>query len=318
MASRAPPPSLAGASRRALAPVGLGRPRPRARPSLRARSSPVRAAFRAPPRTCSSATAEARAVLRALREATSDATTASTPPPRRVRIELPLPPADRDTDDIVYLGLHGQAADWSGGMAQRFRVTKRLVEDGMLDGYDREYLGLLDRDADGMGVWKVTRSGGGPESHDATVVTHPADTTFGFFAKLLRGEYGAKVADPDHLIVVVNAFWSGAGEKVGQPWELGLRREARRVLSPETGDWEKVYCARRTRSAAGVEGTLVRAWPGPWRLYDAEGVRTVMEAETEPSNREMAEALNKDAGVREAAGFNRDASMTSRDDDVIT
>ena len=254
--------------------------------------------------------------LRALREATSDATTASTPPPRRVRIELPLPPADRDTDDIVYLGLHGQAADWSGGMAQRFRVTKRLVEDGMLDGYDREYLGLLDRDADGMGVWKVTS--GGPESHDATVVTHPADTTFGFFAKLLRGEYGAKVADPDHLIVVVNAFWSGAGEKVGQPWELGLRREARRVLSPETGDWEKVYCARRTRSAAGVEGTLVRAWPGPWRLYDAEGVRTVMEAETEPSNREMAEALNKDAGVREAAGFNRDASMTSRDDDVIT
>ena len=62
----------------------------------------------------------------------------------------------------------------------------------------------------------------------------------------------------------------------------------------------------------------MRAWPGPWRLYDAEGVRTVMEAETEPSNREMAEALNKDAGVREAAGFNRDASMTSRDDDVIT
>ena len=55
--------------------------------------------------------------------------------PRRVRVELPLPPADRNTDELLYLGLHGQAADWSGGIQQRARVTKGYVEDAMLDGY---------------------------------------------------------------------------------------------------------------------------------------------------------------------------------------
>jgi hypothetical protein len=54
--------------------------------------------------------------------------------PRRVRVELPLPPADLDTDDVLFLGLWGQAADWSGGMQQRFRVTRRYVEE-MLNGW---------------------------------------------------------------------------------------------------------------------------------------------------------------------------------------
>jgi hypothetical protein len=67
-----------------------------------------------------------------------------------------------------------------------------------------------------------------------------------------------------------------------------------------------------------VEGTLIRAWPGSWRLFDAEGVRVVLEASTEPSNRAIAEALNADADVGDAAGYNRDAADTSRDDDVIT
>ena len=173
--------------------------------------------FKAPPRTCTSAASEARAVLRALREG---ATSGDASVPRRVRVELPLPPADRDTDDLVYLGLHGQAADWSGGMQQRFRVTKGYVEDAMLDGYDHEYLGLLDRDADGMGVWRV--------GENMTAVAHPSDVTVGFFLRLLRGEYGDAVLDPSHVVVVVNAFWSGNGERVGQPWEFGLKREARR------------------------------------------------------------------------------------------
>ena len=266
-------------------------------------------AFRAPPTTCSGAASEARAVIRLLREAASD----GEPCPRRVRVELPLPLADLDSDALAFAGLHGQASDWSGGMAQRFRATKGLIDAFVLDGYENEYLGLLDRDADGMGVWKI----GSAERHDATLVTHPADTTFGFFLKLLDGEYGARVASEEHLVVVVNAFWSGNGQKVGQPWELNLRRRAREVLGHET-DWEKVYCARRCRSAAGVEGTLRRAWPGPWHLFDAEGVRVVLETESEPSNRAIAEALNADAGVGDAAGYNRDAADTSRDDDVIT
>ena len=289
-------------------------------------------AFRAPPTTCSGAASEARAVIRLLREAAAQ----NEPCPRRVRVELPLPLADLDSDALAFAGLHGQASDWSGGINQRFRVTKGLIDAFVLDGYENEYLGLLDRDADGMGVWKIGGSMPG-EKHDATLVTHPADTTAGFFLKLLDGDYGARVAEKEHLVIVVNAFWSGSGEKVGQPWELALRRRAREVLDvravlPSVGglpsdekaqkrtlkNWEKVYCARRCRSAAGVEGTLRRAWPGPWRLFDAEGVRVVLEAEDEPSNRAIAEALNADADVGDAAGYNRDAADTSRDDDVIT
>ena len=67
------------------------------------------APFRAPPNLCSSAASEARNVLRVLREGAvaGDPTT-----PRRVRVELPLPPADIRTDEMRYLGLHGQFFFW--------------------------------------------------------------------------------------------------------------------------------------------------------------------------------------------------------------
>ena len=205
--------------------------------------------FRAPPSLCSSAATEARNVLRVLREGAVEGDPAV---PRRVRVELPLPPADVRTDEMRYLGLHGQAADWSGGMQQRLRVTKAYVEENMLYGYDWEYLGLLDRDADGMAVWTC--------GENMTVVTHPSDTTMRFFLDLVDGVYGERVKKKDHVLVVVNAFWSGNGEKVGQPWELGLKKRAAAALAPETGDWEKVYVARRVRSAAGAEEVERLVW----------------------------------------------------------
>ena len=149
-------------------------------------------------------------MIRLLREAAAQ----NEPCPRRVRVELPLPLADLDSDALAFAGLHGQASDWSGGINQRFRVTKGLIDAFVLDGYENEYLGLLDRDADGMGVWKIGGSMPG-EKHDATLVTHPADTTAGFFLKLLDGDYGARVAEKEHLIIVVNAFWSGSGGEGG-------------------------------------------------------------------------------------------------------
>lgn len=272
----------------------------------RANATRVRASVMPPPTTCAAAADEARAVLRTIRASSVESRT-----PRRVRVELPLPRADARADDdaVAYLGLHGQAADWSGGLSQRLRATKRLIENNMLDGYDDvEYLGLLDRDADGMGVWKVSSS--------MTCVTHPSDTTMSFFVKLARGDYGKTVTDPSHVLVVVNAFWSGNGERVGQPWEFQLKKDAKALLSESS--WEKVYSCRRMRSAAGVEGTLVRRYPGRWMLFNADGSHVVREWNDEPSNRDIAESLNEDAGRQEAVGWNRDAANTSRDDDVIT
>jgi len=256
---------------------------------------------RGPPKTCSEAAIEARNVLRSLRENRDGL------PSKRVRVELPLPREDKG-DEIVWLGLHGQAVDWRGGISERLAKTKVVVEN-MLSGYGFQYLGLLDKDADGMGLWTATE--------DMTVVAHPSDTTMQFFVNLLRGEYGKRVVnDQAHFLVVVNGFWSGNGEKVGQPWQFQLRKEAKEYLT--NGWWEKVYSCRRTRSAAGIEGTLVRRYPEPWMLFDARGVHLLKQWQDEPSNREIAETLNNSVGQREAVGFNKDASETSREADVIT
>lgn len=265
-----------------------------------------------PPKTCSEAAIEARNVLRYLRENRSAKTdVAST---KRVRVELPLPRESED-DRIVWLGLHGQASDWSGGMSERLAKTKIVVET-MLSGYAFRYLGLLDKDAEGMGLWTATE--------DMSIVAHPSDTTIvPFFLNLLRGEYGERVVNErEHFLVVVNGFWSGNGEKVGQPWQFRLREEAKEYLATDTiGEekrWEKVYSCRRARSAAGIEGTLVRRYPEPWSLFDARGVRLLKQWRDEPSNREIAETLNEDAGQAEAVGFTKNANETSRDDDVIS
>ena len=265
-----------------------------------------------PPRTCSEAAIEARNVLRYLRENRSAKTDVVST--KRVRVELPLPRESED-DRIVWLGLHGQASDWSGGMSERLAKTKIVVET-MLSGYAFRYLGLLDKDAEGMGLWTATE--------DMSIVAHPSDTTIvPFFLNLLRGEYGERVVDErGHFLVVVNGFWSGNGEKVGQPWQFRLREEAKEYLATDTiGEekrWEKVYSCRRARSAAGIEGTLVRRYPEPWSLFDARGVRLLKQWRDEPSNREIAETLNEDAGQAEAVGFTKNASETSRDDDVIS
>jgi len=262
-----------------------------------------------PPRTCSEAAIEARNVLRKLREEEQQQPSKSIRTTKRLRVELPLPREDKG-DDIVWLGLHGQASDWSGGMSERFAKTKVVVET-MLSGYEYKYLGLLDKDAEGMGLWTATE--------DMSVVTMPSDTTMQFFVNLLKGAYGARVVDErEHFLLVVNGFWSGSGERCGQPWQFGLRREAKELLSTEGKRWEKVFSCRRARSAAGVEGTLVRRYPEPWSLFDARGVRLLKQWRDEPSNREIAETLNVKAGRREAVGFNKDAVETSRDDDIVT
>ena len=112
------------------------------------------------------------------------------------------------------------------------------------------YHGLLDADANGMGLWSL--------GDFAVVTTHPSDTTFAYFERLLSGEYGGggrvgeDTADAK-MLVVVNAFWSGKGENVGQPWVFGSCKRARELLSDERGDFEKIY-APTERSTSGWRG----------------------------------------------------------------
>ena len=73
---------------------------------------------------------------------------------------------------------------WAGCRLEgRYFLKTRKDEsrqaENMLSGYGFQYLGLLDKDADGMGLWTATE--------DMTVVAHPSDTTMQFFVNLLRG-----------------------------------------------------------------------------------------------------------------------------------
>ena len=235
------------------------------------------------PSTCADAAVDARQVLRALREMKQSER------PSRVRMELPLPQAGVENDKIVYLGKHGQLADWSGGMRQRFRATRPLV-DTLLEGRQANFAGLLEDAEDGVGVWAC--------DGDITVLTHVADTTAGLLFKLLRGEYGSAPTREGAMVCVVNAFWTDGGEKVGNPWEFKLREEARDVL--KAGSWEVVYCLRAVRTAAGVPGTIWRRYPEPWLVLDETG-RVVLskEGSEEPSSAEVAEALNRTANATE-------------------
>ena len=93
--------------------------------------------------------------------------------PKKVRIEIPLPNVAIGGDELVYNGLHGQGSDWSGGIEQRWRVTKKILEKKMFDGYDYTFEGLLDRDADGMAIWTV--------GQNMSFVTHPRTRRLHFF-----------------------------------------------------------------------------------------------------------------------------------------
>ena len=199
---------------------------------------------------------------------------------------------------------------WRSGFAA---TRSALLERGASStGTRASTSGFSTRDAEGVGLWTLRANARERTRPFAVVVTHVSDVTFEYFLKLLAGDYGETKSK---IVVAVNAFWTGRGEEVGQPWEFGLKKAARACLTKDA--WEKVYVCRRTRTAAGVEGTLARRWPGPFVLFCADGSAVVKEWVDEPSDREMAEALNAHAGVMDAVGFHRNAADASRDDDVV-
>lgn len=90
-------------------------------------------------RTCTGAAAQARAALRRYREVLrpqpgSGGTPAAEQPllPRRLTVRLPLPSPDKNGD-----GIHNyDQADWPGGIQQRFRRLRPLIEEHLLAGYE--------------------------------------------------------------------------------------------------------------------------------------------------------------------------------------
>jgi len=173
----------------------------------------------------------------------------------RVRVELPLPcPSRRGEEGEDALTVRDEGY-WPGGVMQKFRAQRPLVE-AMLEGYGPDFLGVVEEEPDGVGVWRC-----GP---DLTCVCNVNDLTFNGFARLCRGDYGARPTEEGHTILAVNCSWT-AGANIGQLWDRDLKRRARAIIDDSA--WEWVYFARALRTSRGNRGVLLRAWPGPWELY---------------------------------------------------
>ncbi|KAI8476508.1 MAG: hypothetical protein J3K34DRAFT_240249 [Monoraphidium minutum] len=184
--------------------------------------------------------------------------------------------------------------DWPGGMIQRFRALRQVVEP-ILEGYDASFLGMLEAPSDGLGVW---------QAKGLVVAGIAANATFPAFAKLLDGGYGAGPTREGTALVVVSE-WT-RGDDVGQPWQRDLKARARELI--DDGGWAPLYSARMLRTSKGAAfGCMTAGWGEPWRVYGASGEDSstiddavLLEAWSPPPRPDVIAALNAAAEARRA------------------
>lgn len=210
-------------------------------------------AFVCPPATCSDAAKAAHNAFRRFRETQRNVNSI-----RRGTVQLPLPsPSTRDDDRIR----PNDESDWPGGVRQRFRAIKPLIEQHLLEGYRTKSFGMLESPADGVGVW-VLEFGSGSKG---TVVANVTNATFGPFARLCAGEFGSDVLEDDHLLLAVNPSWTTSSD-IGQLWDFALKRQAAALID-DPSEWECIYHFEDIRTATGLTGVLFRSYPESWKLY---------------------------------------------------
>lgn len=171
----------------------------------------------------------ARAMLRQARDAEW----------RRIAIEMPYLPPGFDLSAPLQPEDYSR---WPGGLQQRQRVGLVPMVDAMLEGYDPEFLGLIDV---GMGVWSFANG-------RCTAVSHVSDLTFSQFDRLCSGFYGSRPTRPDHTLLLVNPRFSCAAN-VGQPWDRQLRKRATKLL--DEGGWRMAFLAMPLGDGGGIRGS---------------------------------------------------------------
>jgi hypothetical protein len=232
-----------------------------------------------PPTTCSQAVSEARSALRRYREtqkekeqdssnAAAATTDADRPTPllkttkNRLTVTLPVPsPSYKDDDDLLRPFDEGE---WPGGIQQRFRALRPLVENFIDSFGSPTFVGMLESPADGLGVWTAFNGA-------ATVVTFVNNATFAPFVRLCQGDFGSKIEDPTHVLIAINPNWTQSKD-IGQLWDKTLRAKAAELIDTPPNNqeiWLPLYHLEDLRTAAGSLGILWRSYPGPWRLYSA-------------------------------------------------
>ena len=210
-----------------------------------------------PPKTVNEAAKGAHQALRRFRDAQRGGVVGLSRK-NKVLIQLPLVSPSNANDDLIR---PEDESDWPGGVQQRFRALRPLIENSLLEGYRVKSFGMLDDPRDGVGVW-ILEFGTGSR---ATVVANVTNATFQSFADLCSGKFGNSILEDDHLLIAVNPSWTTSAD-IGQFWDFSLKKQAA-ALVDNPNDWETIYHFEDIRTAAGTRGVLFRSYPDDWKLY---------------------------------------------------
>lgn len=230
-----------------------------------------------PPTTCLQAVSEARAALRRYREASKESkanlNANSTADPsstegnqkpllsttkNRLTVNIPVPSPSYTNDDLFRAFDEGE---WPGGIQQRFRALRPLVEKFIDSFGSPSFIGMLESPADGIGAWTAFNG-------SATILTFVNNATFAPFVRLCQGDFCNKILDPDHLLLVINPNWT-TSKDIGQLWDRDLKAKAAYLID-DPNLWLPLYHLEDLRTAAGSLGVLWKSsHSDPWRLYSA-------------------------------------------------
>eukprot|EP00854_Cymbomonas_tetramitiformis_P004821 gene4821-5889_t len=174
----------------------------------------------------------------------------------RITVTMPVPrPGGAAEEPLVLM----DDVNFPGGIRQVFRELRPSVE-ALLEGRKLEFCGMLEAEADGLGVFKA--------DPDLCAVTLVGDINVAPFLRLLKGEFGSSPLTG--IVIAVNPWWTQSSA-IGNPWQTGLRRDAARLL--DDGGWKPLYYLEAVSSKSDmVEGSLLFCYPyTQWMVYDIAG-----------------------------------------------
>lgn len=193
----------------------------------------------------------------------------------RITVTMPVPkPGAAGEEPLVLM----DDANFPGGIRQVFRELRPSVE-ALLDGRELEFCGMLEAEADGLGVFKA--------EPDLCAVTLVGDINVAPFLRLLKGEFGSSPLTG--IVIAINPWWTQSSA-IGNPWQVGLRRDAARLL--DDGGWKPLYHLEAVSSKSNlVEGFLLFCYPYPqWMVYDIAG-RLLGEFDNKPARVKILDLL---------------------------
>ena len=168
---------------------------------------------------------------------------------------------------------------WTGlWMQSRAMLSFASIPCMPLHRYGASFVGMLEAEADGVGVWSTP---------DMTAVVNVTNATMRPFVDLAEGKYGQRVTQPGHFLLAINCQWTSSKcvvveglfvwrgahthfcvvRDVGQLWDMQLRRRAAALVDDTAPPWKTLYALQPVYTSRGRCGIVYTAFPGRWQLF---------------------------------------------------